>query len=444
LNLRRNTAYGAIGFLVPTVVLVVAYPIVLRHLGTQAMGLYLLASTVSGSLAFLEFGVSTATVKILAEQAATGDRHEAGDVVATSLAFYGALGAIGSVAFWILAPVMGKWAGVDAALEPDAVRVIRIVALQFVPAYAIGVFSSVFKGLHRFAGSTLLASLHSTLTWGGAVIGLEIGGIGVVGVAWTSLAATLVVFVLSAGLVWRTGRETGIDLLRARPRRSTLRGLLRFGVFMAVNGVAGVLMQQVQTWIIAAFLGAGAVTVFSTALQVTTKINGLMGAMFEPMMPVAAALTGRPTPAGLRALRVAYNKAMAASVVLSTGGAAVLYLVSPWLISLWLRSSIDGQVTAIIRILCVGLAVNGVTPIAFHLVNGIGRPGTNTAFMVAGIVLFYGILAGAWASGLTVEKFAMALSVTFVLNGAAYLAFSELVVWRRWLVWRESPAERSV
>jgi hypothetical protein len=92
----------------------------------------------------------------------------------------------------------------------------------------------------------------------------------------------------------------------------------------------------------------------------------------------------------------------------------------------------------------VGLAVNGVTPIAFHLVNGIGRPGTNTAFMVAGIVLFYGILAGAWASGLTVEKFAMALSVTFVLNGAAYLAFSELVVWRRWLVWRESPAERSV
>ncbi len=433
MNLRRNTAYGAIGFVVPTVVLLVTYPIVLRHLGPQAMGLWLLAGTVSGSLAFLEFGVSTATTKLLAERAAGGDPREAADVVATSLAFYGVLGALGSIAFLLLAPVLGRWTGVGPSLEPVAVRVIRIVAIQFIPAYAIGVFASVFKGLHRFSGSTLLGSLHAVLSWGGAVAGLELGGLDVVGVAWIGLAATLGVFVLSAGLAWRLAREAGIDLLRGRPRRRALRAMLRFGVFMAVNGVAGVLMQQVQAWVVAAFLGAGAVTVFTTALQVTAKINGLMGAMFEPMMPVAAALTGRPTPAGVRSLRVAYGKAMTGSLVLSLGGAATLYLVAPWVIALWLRSGIDGEVSTIIRILCAGLAVNGITPVAYHLVNGIGRPGANTAFMVAGSVLFYGLVAVAWASGLTLEKFAVALSVTFVLNGLAYLAFSELVVWRRWL-----------
>ena len=433
MNLRRNTVYGAIGFAVPTLVLVLAYPVVLRQLGAQAMGLYLLASTVSGSLAFLEFGVSTATVKLLAERAATGDRREAADIVVTSLVFYCALGAVGLVAFWGLAPLLGRWAGVGPALEADAVRVLRIAALQFVPAYAIGVFASVFKGLHRFAGATLVASLHSTLVWGGAVLGVSMGGLGVVGVAWTTLAATLAVCGVAGALVWRTARETGLDLGRGRPRASALRALLRFGLFMAVNGVAGVLMLQVQTWIIAACLGAGAVTVFSTALQVTTKINGLMGAMFEPMMPVAAALTGRPTREALRALRAAYAKAMAASLVLSAGGAAALYVLAPWLMRIWLRSSIDGEVSLIIRILCIGLAVNGVTPVAFHLMNGIGRPEINTGFMAAGIVLFYGIVAGFWASGLTLERFAMALSVTFVLNGVAYLAFSEWMVWRRCL-----------
>lgn len=433
MNLRRNTVYGAVGFVIPTVVLVLAYPIVLRHLGPQAMGLWLLAGTVSGSLAFLEFGVSTATVKLLAEQAATGDRREAADIVATSLAFYGVLGALGSVAFFVLAPVLGRWTGVDPSLEPLAVRVIRIVAIQFVPAYAIGVFASVFKGLHRFSGSTLLGSLHATLSWGGAVVGLELFGFDVVGVAWITLGATGVVFALAAGLAWQLARESGIDLLRGRPRRASLKGLLHFGVFMAVNGVAGVLMQQVQTWVVAAFLGAGAVTVFTTALQVTAKINGLMGAMFEPMMPVAAALTGRPTPAGLRSLRVAYNKALAGSVVLSVGGAMLLYLVAPWLIAFWLRSSIDAEVAAIIRILCAGLAVNGITPVAYHLVNGIGRPGANTAFLVAGSAFFYGILAVAWTTGLTLEKFATCLTITFVLNGLAYLAFSELVVWRNWI-----------
>jgi O-antigen/teichoic acid export membrane protein len=210
--------------------------------------------------------------------------------------------------------------------------------------------------------------------------------------------------------------------------------MLRFGVFMAVNGVAGVLMLQVQTWLIAALLGAAAVTIFSTAVQITSKINGLMNAMFEPVMPVAAAMMGARDPVQLEALRAAYNKAMGASVLLSFTGAAVLYAIAPPLMAFWLRSGIDSQVAAVIRILCIGLVVNGATPVAYHLMNGLGRPETNTAFMVAGIALFYGILGALWRTGnLDLARFAAATSATLFLNGLAYLAYAEFVVWRRLL-----------
>jgi len=239
---------------------------------------------------------------------------------------------------------------------------------------------------------------------------------------------------LSAWLVFRVARALGVDVRQGRPRRSTLRSMLRFGVFMAVNGLAGVLMLQVQTWLIAALLGAAAVTIFSTAIQITSKINGLMSAMFEPVMPVAAAMTGARDPGSLRALRSAYNKAMGASVLLSVTGAAVLFAIAPALMAFWLRSGIDSQVAAVIRILCVGLAVNGATPVAYHLMNGLGRPEINTAFMVAGIVLFYGILAALWMTGaLDLVRFSAATSATLLLNGIAYLAYAELVVWRRLL-----------
>ena len=120
MRLRRNTVYGALGFAVPTAVLILAYPFVLRHIGAPAMGLYLLSATVSGSLAFLELGVSTAVVKLVAERAAEGDRQGAADAIVTSLAFYGALGAVGLVAFWALAPVLARWSGVGPGLEPVA------------------------------------------------------------------------------------------------------------------------------------------------------------------------------------------------------------------------------------------------------------------------------------------------------------------------------------
>jgi hypothetical protein len=120
-------------------------------------------------------------------------------------------------------------------------------------------------------------------------------------------------------------------------------------------------------------------------------------------------------------------------LLLSISAAGALYVPATWLISIWARSSIDGEVVAVIRILCLGLAVNGATPIAFPLMNGIGRPETNTGFMMAGIVLFYGILAVFRASGLDLKTFAMAMSVTFLVNEIAYLVFSEMVVWRSWL-----------
>lgn len=433
MNLRRNTVYSAAGFALPTLVILLAYPIVLRHLGEKAMGLYLLASTVSGSLAFLEFGVSTATVKLLAEKAASRGRNGAADVVATSLAFYGGLGAVGLVAFWFLAPVLAKWSGTGPELEQTAVLVLRIAALQFVPSYLTGVFASVFKGLHRFEYSTLVGSLQTVLVWGGAVVGVRHLGWGVVGVTALGAAGSLFMCVLSGWLAFRLGRAQGLDLHRGRPGRAALRGLLQFGVFMAINGVAGVFMLQVQTWLIAAMLGASAVTIFSTALQITSKINGLMGTMFEPLMPVAASIAAARTRDGLRSLRAAYDKAMVLSLVLALAAGATLYAFSPWFIGIWLRSSIDAQVVEVIRILCLGLAVNGATPVPYHLMNGMGRPEINTAFMVAGIVLFYGILAALWTGGLSLNRFALAMSSTFVLNGIAFLVFAELVVWRKWL-----------
>jgi O-antigen/teichoic acid export membrane protein len=434
-SLRRNSVFGAIGFVVPTLVLLVAYPYVLRHLGETAMGLYLLSATVSGSLAFLEFGVSTATTKLLAERLAEDDAQGVADVIVTSLVFYGLLGVVGLATFWFLAPWLAARAGAGPELEQAAVWVLRIAALQFVPAYANGVLGSAMKGFQRFDWSTLQASALTSLAWGGSVAGIAYLQLGVIGVAGTTLLFTLVTCAGSFFVVARLGASRGVDVWRGRASRRTLRQMFGFGVFMAVNGIAGVLMYQVQTWLLAALMGAAAVTVYSTALQLTSKINGLMNAMFEPVMPVAAALSRTGDPAGLPSLRKAYDKAMGASLVLSVGGAVALYFIGPPFISFWLRSSIDAEVGTIIRILCVGLAVNGATPVAYHLMNGLGRPATNTIFMLASIALFYAILGALWVTGtLNLERFAAANSANLFVNGVAFLAFAEFVVWRRRLL----------
>jgi O-antigen/teichoic acid export membrane protein len=434
MNLRRNAIFGAAGFVVPTITLLAAYPVVLHRLGASAMGVYLLASTVSGSLAFLEFGVSTATMKLVAEHLGAGDRRGIADTIVVSLAFYGALGMLGLVTFWALAPVLARWSGAGPDLTPVAIVTFRIAALQFLPAYVNGVFGAVFKGLHRFEYSTGLASLLSILTWGGAAAATAFWGADLVHVAAISLCATCAVCLLSWRACAALCHSHGVRLGSGRPTRETLRRMLRFGIFMSVNGLAAVLMLQVQTWILAGLLGAVAVTVFSTGFQIVIKINALMSSTFEAMMPAAAALSVGRRAEGIHSLRQAYNKAFRLSLAGAMGASAVLYAVAPALIRWWLHSDIDAQVVTVVRILCVGLAINGATPVPYHLLNGIGKPEINSAFMILGTATTYLVLFVLSFGGLDVSRFSLATASSYFLNGVAYLLFCEMVVWRRWLI----------
>lgn len=435
LNLRWNTVYGGLGFLLPTVVVFLAYPVVLRHLGASAMGVYILAVSLSGTFAFLEFGLTTVTTKLVAEAVAAGQPRRASDAVATSLAFYVALGLIGCLALWLAAPALARWVAAD---DPrTATRVFRIAGVLLVSSYVNNVSGSALKGLHRFDWATGQSTLLSIANWGGALVAVLLGG-RVVAVAAAALVANALV---AAASVWATSamcRDTGIRLAEGRPTLDTLRPMLRFGAFMSLNGVAGLLANQVQSFVIARLFTPAAIAVWGTAVQIVSKVNALSGAAFEVLLPVSAQLLepSARTPARVTMLRSIYMKALGLSLLGSIGASIVLYFAAPALIHFWLRSPIDDEVVSVLRILCIGMALNGATPVAYHLLNGVGRPGVNSAFMLIGTAILYATLLALVPGGLSVERFAIATTVSFLVNGFLYFGFCEAIVWRRWLLAR--------
>ncbi len=434
MSLRLNTVFGALGFLLPTLVVFLAYPTVLRHLGSGQMGVYLLAISLSGSFAFLEFGLTTVTTKLVAEAVAGRDPARASDAVVSSLAFYLALGSAGFSVLWLVAPALARWMGAPDVVA--ATEVFRVAAALLVASYANNVAGSVLKGLHRFDYASAQATLVTVASWGGALVVVTIWRGGVVSVALATLVANAAMVLGSWGAAVAVCRRSGIHLTRGRPRSRTLRAMFRFGVFMSLNGLMGVLVNQVQNLVLARLFTPAAIAIWGTAVQIVSKINSLTNAAFEAMLPVSAELAEASvrSDARVRMLRSIYLKAAALSLVASITASVALYAVAPALIRWWLSSPIDREVTTVLRILCFGLAVNGATPVAYHLLNGIGRPEVNTASMAIGTAMLYGILFLISWNGLTVERFAIATTLALGINGVLYLAFCELVVWRRWLI----------
>src|SRR5574342_74621 len=318
MSLRRNTVFGTLGFVVPTLVVFLAYPVVLRHLGAGDMGVYILATTLSGSFAFLELGLTTISTKLVAEAAGRGDAAGAADAVATSTAFYLVLGACGLVAIWVLAPPLARW---SRASDPAvAATVFRIAAATLLASYLHNVALSVVKGLQRFDLASAQVTVLSLLVWGGALAVVVLPGGGVVRVAEATLVANLLVVALSGGMAAVLCRGRGIGLARGRPRLGILRSMFRLGVFMSLNGLANVLFNQLQSFVMARLLTPVAVAVYGTAVQVSSKVNALSSASFEMMLPLSAELS-EPGAAQYRArvhtLRSVYLKALALSFALS-------------------------------------------------------------------------------------------------------------------------------
>jgi O-antigen/teichoic acid export membrane protein len=432
-SLRRNSIFGVLGFLIPTVVVLLAYPVLIHALGAVAFGVFLLATGMSGVLGFLDLGFSAATLQFIAEDVARDDQRAAGHTLTTSLAYYGAVGSLAGLLLWVLTPWLVHVFSVQPDMRPQAIGVFHLGAIQLAVFFAITVFVSFFKGLHRFDLSTLILSALSALTYGAAVVGVKLYGASLYGVTAIGLAANVVVLVASAGLAGHVCRSHGIPVWSTPPSGASMHRMLRFGVFVAAEKVAALLTNQAQRLIIAGFLGPAAVTLYQTAYTVSIKgIAALRGA-FEVLTPTTARLSQRMGAGSVARLRSLYLRSTAAAAVLSIGGMGTLFLVAGPLIHWWLRSPIESQVTSLVRVFCVGMAVNGITPVAYNVIAGLKRPQINTALTMLDPLVMGALLVVLGADGLSVHDFAVAYSGASFLCGVFYLVFCEVIVWRRWI-----------
>lgn len=426
-SLRQNSFYSLLSFALPTGVMLLAYPLLVGRLGADVFGVYLLGTTLSGMLAFLDLGFSAATVKYVAEDLAREDHQGAADVLVASLVLYGVLGAVGALALWALSPWLAGLFKVAPALQAPAVWVFRLAALQFFASFVTSVFLSLFKGAQVFHFSTLALTALSVLTYGGAIVAVLWAHAGLLGVSAVALGASLVVLALSAVLGAGVCRAHGIDVLSARPSRATYRRMVGFSAALVVSTLAGLLHAQLQRLLVGAMLGPQYVTSFHLGVWGPAKVNAATLAISEPLFPRASALSGAQHEGALRAVYRRYVGLIA--LVSFVALCPLLFFAGP-LFGLWFGGSPPTGVAEVASVIAFGLFFNAIGQPAHHMVNGMGRPWINAGFAVAGSVGLYAVLGVLylWKGGLSLMDFAWATSLS--LAGLSIL----FLVWYEWRV----------
>jgi O-antigen/teichoic acid export membrane protein len=356
-------------------------PVLYRHLGPEAFGVWALFAGVQVMLAAVDVG--NALVHHLTAVLAVDDRRTAARLVTAALVATSAVGAALLAAFAVASRFV-DWAGVwnvGGALAPDA----RAATAVLVVAVAFGLPAALADKLNlaRQVGGRngLLSTIVALATLATAIVVVRLGGNLTAVVAATNLPAVLVRFGWLAVALARDPR-----VRPARHLEGALRLLLRASAAFGVLQICAVVGYNADQLVVARVLGAAAVAQYAVPAKAFAIVLALSGASTTALWPAFLEAVAR---SDVRWVRTETRHVVAWTAAGGLGFGVALMTLGPWALSAWVGGGYRADRLLLVAFACWGL-VYVVTNVLGFILLSLGSLRRLVALAVANTVVNVG------------------------------------------------------
>lgn len=380
MNLRQSSFYVSVGALARLSISLLSVPILVRVLGIERYGIWIVLNSVVAIGALSEFGISAALIHRLSSELARRESDSAGNSLFTSLVLVTCFGFIAAVFFWLVSA--------------------QISHLLFAGDSNLG------EATHSFSLLAWLVPLRLWQNWAMAVEAASLR------YDWQSVIETIGGLILQIGLlvlaflnnrlealaVWTVVVSGGIllghwlvlkhilliQVGQFHYSRHAASVLLHFGFMQWVSNVGSTFFGYVDRIIVNLILGATAAGLYSAATAMTAKINELSAIplrVIPPAISSAQALSDKPRVQQLFMTATRVNGLGVCIIAV-----ALLFWSYP-IAGFLVGTEYVTQVSELLRILSVAYGIYSLNAAGFFTAIGIGYPRVNARWGLLGGVL---------------------------------------------------------
>jgi O-antigen/teichoic acid export membrane protein/2-polyprenyl-3-methyl-5-hydroxy-6-metoxy-1,4-benzoquinol methylase len=398
-RLLREGAINSFGFVVTRIIGILLVPFMLRGLGAELYGLWIVTLSVTLLISSIDLGLGWSITRVVSAAHDTETRNEAARFVSTAgnaFVIFGTVEAIfiGTLGFAFSGNLHLSSESQELAPAIFFLTGFALLANQ-VSAFAIG----VLHGMRRF-GVVNLLSLAITVLWASGVafllsMGMSIQSI----VAWQ--AVTSMTMALAALVIVQT-LEPRYVLTLGRFSLAALRPQISFGIMSQLSGVANKIVTEVPPLLIGIIHGSAAIVPYSIGQRFPLAISGIGSRATEILFPAASEVAfSRNLNSSKEILEVGTR----AVVVLMLPLCLVLSLFAPHILRAWL-GEVDPVALQVLRLTTAAVFVEAVGLAALNVLWGRGE--ATTVFIIysgmavvglgitAGLLHRIGIVGAAW------------------------------------------------
>ncbi len=417
-------ASGVVTHGINLVVLAVMIPVCWNpdFLGKDLYGVWLALGAVIAFAQIGDLGVSHAVMKLIAEEQARGNSRGVGQYAATAVFILASTGLfILAVVLCFRSRIVGLYSFPEQ-LVPSASWLLPWIGGLSVYILLLQVMFATLSGLGRMdlanyaqTGGRMLAGVISIL--------LLLFGQGLKSLLIANFASCVVTHIVVVLLIRRIAP---IRLLNIRNvSYNSSRELLRLGSGIVGGGVAGMMLDPFNKFMLARFGGVSLVPVYDLAWRGCQQVRALGEVGLRALMPKFSEINADSGGASRLRITGLFQKTMKTMALFGGVFYLALFVFSSPLLRVWLREQFDPSVPVAFRILLVGSYFSLLGAVCFHLFMGQGR--VLYVFLAklipacANVALVVAVTG--WRGELTVEH----LSVCFLI---ATLLSSGFLFWK--------------
>jgi O-antigen/teichoic acid export membrane protein len=342
---------------IPILPTLIATPVIIKTLGNETYGLYVIVLGFTGY--FFTLNVGKAVTKYVAEYRAVGEIEKISNSVSATLLFGFAIGLFSTFLIAVSAAFfVSDVLQIPAHLQYTAVIALYLGCLNILINMIGVIFQSILQGLQRFDTFMLVSNSTSILTTIAVLIAV-LSGYSIVAIFFVSLAVALASAIASAILVKRILPELKF---RLGVGADAWGEVWRYGVsIMAYQLFGSILLLFERSWITRQY-GAEALTFYVVPMTLAIYLQTFVGSVVLAVFPVINEHLSRPD-----LLAELYKEATKLIFIIVAFCGMTAAVIGPVFLELWLNVEFARISYSILLIQVLTFSVVSLTMIVWQV-----------------------------------------------------------------------------
>lgn len=282
-------------------------PFIIRHLGDEAFGLWILIFSLTGYYGLFDLGIRSSIVRYVAKYSANAQHEELNRLVNTAMFSYGGIGAIAMLVTVVAINYIKVFHGIHSEDIRTARWLLLMVGTSLSLGFPLGVFTGILEGLQRFYLLYFINIASTLLRTFLIVVALHRGG-GLLIVALITVSLPLLNQLVNAVVVFR---HLPLRISAKHVDRSTLKLIASYSSTTFVIIVAGRLRFKSDAIVIGTFVSATAITYFTVGSRLVDYASEVVGSLAQIFIPMSSQSQAKGDLDSLRKIFVVGNRACA-------------------------------------------------------------------------------------------------------------------------------------